>query len=106
MRHKVALIAFAFMILIHTMDMELTRHFIGNEWQREIFYPMSMTIKNVGIYAALWVSRIIMYGYFYFFLMNQHKKWAQHMMITTTILYWAAMTPWLFTLHFLEMPIR
>ena len=106
MRQKTALVFFMLMIVIHTMDMELTRYYVGENWEFETFYPMSMTIKAIGIYKALWVSRIIMYLYFFYFLMNKNKKWVQYAMITTTILYWTAMAPWLFTLGVLEMPAR
>lgn len=90
-------ISFALLIVIHTLDMEFTRVYIGNEWEREVFYPMQTCIKHFGIYPAIWISRIIMYSLFLFYWLYHENKTLQKIMVLSTILYWAAMIQWLDT---------
>lgn len=95
------------MVAIHTIDMELTRHYIGNDWTRETFVPMQLCIKHLGIYPAVWVSRLLIYCFIFWALqtgVNSSKS--RTAFATCTTLYWAAMVPWLFSLHFLTMPIK
>ena len=96
---------FVFLLLfIHTLDMWLTRYCIGNDWDRETFLPMSYCIKWFGIYNSLWISRISMYSMLFLYFLNW-KKWKWHyFLITGTILYWAAMLPWLDTLGYVDWP--
>ncbi len=88
-------ICFALLIAIHTIDMELTRVFIGDQWELETFPPMKYCIKQFGIYNSLWISRIIMYSLFLFYLLNNKNLKLQKVMIISTILYWTAMIGWL-----------
>lgn len=104
MRYAIAMIAFILLISIHALDMELTRHYIGDRWELETFLPMSLTIKELGIHKAVWASRIIMYILFFIFLETNRKPSIQNAMIVGTLLYWTSMIPWLFTLHILAMP--
>ena len=94
----------ALLVIIHAIDMELTRHYIGNAWEREIFPPMSLSIKLIGIHASLWVSRAIMYTLIYLYFLNWKKRYWYYFLITGTILYWTAMVSWLWSLGFLTWP--
>lgn len=51
------------LLVIHTLDMVLTDRCIGDNWENEIFLPMRCCIRHLGIYNALWVSRICTYSY-------------------------------------------
>ena len=96
---------FVFLLLfIHTLDMWLTRYEIGNEWEREIFAPMSYCIKWFGIYGGLWVSRICIYGMLFLYFLNWRKRRWKYFLITGTLLYWASMLPWLRTLGYINWP--
>ncbi len=92
------------LLLIHTADMELTEHYIGNNAQNEAFPPMSWCIAEFGIQKSLWVSRIMVYFYLWFTLLNQHKKSWFYFLILVTILYWTAMIDWSFQLELIEWP--
>ena len=92
------------LILIHTIDMELTRYYIGDNYEIESFPPMSECIKILGIENSIWASRIIMYFYFWLTLMNQNKRRWLYFLIIVTILYWTAMIPWVFQLRILNWP--
>ena len=101
---KVSLLFVFLLLFIHTLDMWLTRYCIGNDWERETFLPMSYCIKWFGIYNSLWISRISMYSMIFLYFLNW-KKWKWHyLLITGTILYWAAMLPWLDTLGYVDWP--
>lgn len=93
------------MIVIHTIDMELTRYYVGNHSENESFPPMRFCIKNFGIDSAEWISRIIMYTYFWFALMNQEKKSWFYFLVLATALYWTAMIGWMFGLHLVGWPL-
>ena len=89
------------LVLIHTTDMVLTQHYIGDDWQRETFLPMKMSIKWFGIYNAVWISRICIYSLIFTYFMNW-KKWRWHyFLICSTTLYWASMVTWLWSLGYL-----
>jgi hypothetical protein len=90
------------MIVIHTIDMEVTRHYIGNEWSHESFPLMRNCIYYFGIRNSVWISRVFMYSCFYLFLCKIDNKYLQKLLVLTTILYWVAMIPWLFKFHILE----
>ncbi len=92
------------LIFIHTADMELTKFYIGNQWQNESFPPMSYSIKHFGINLSVWGSRIIMYTYFMLTLLNQHKRGWFYFLILITILYWVSMIGWVFTLGLCSWP--
>lgn len=92
------------LIAIHSLDMELTRYYIGNNAQSETFPPMRWAIGNFGIDTALWISRAIMYPYYFMTLMNQDKRVWRYALILMTILYWTAMVPWVFQLQLLKWP--
>jgi len=92
------------LILIHTADMEWTKYYIGNNYEHETFPPMSWCIAKFGIDKSLWISRLIMYPYFFMALVNQEKKWWFYFLILVTILYWASMLGWFFQLGFVEWP--
>lgn len=90
------------LIVIHTMDMVLTSHYIGNGWQKETFPLMRLCIREFGIEPSLWISRVFMYSCFYLFLCKSDNKYLQRLLVICTILYWAAMIPWLFSLGIIE----
>lgn len=92
------------LMFIHAIDMLLTEYYIGNKWQYEAFPPMSMCIRLFDIYVALWLSRITMYTYFFMALVNCEKTYWFYFLICITILYWTAMTPWLFQLGLATWP--
>jgi hypothetical protein len=89
------------MVLIHTLDMMLTMHYIGSNWQRETFPLMRLCISQFGIHPSLWISRVFMYCCFYLFLCKSDNKYLQRLLVISTILYWTAMLPWLFSLNYL-----
>jgi len=92
------------LIIIHTTDMELTRHYIGESWEKEGFPIMSLSIKNFGINISLWLSRIAMYSFMYFCLLYSHRYSVRIFLIMITILYWMAMLSWFFTLGIVAFP--
>ena len=102
---KTISILFVFLLLfIHTLDMWLTRYNIGNNYEREIFLPMRHCIKWLGIYNAIWVSRLCIYGMLFKYFLNW-KNWKWHyFLIVSTLVYWAAMLPWLRTLGYVLWP--
>jgi len=86
------------LIAIHTIDMELTTHEIGDQWERENFYLMQLCIKYFGIFHAVWISRIVMYLYFAVSYRYKSNDYFIFTMFLLALLYWAAMIDWLFTL--------
>jgi len=97
MKKLLVWICFIALIIIHTLDMELTRVFIGNDWQNETFPPMSYCIKQFGISNAIWISRSIIYPFFLLILFNHESSKLQKILIVVTILYWVSMIQWLDT---------
>ena len=96
---------FVFLLLfIHTLDMWLTRYYIGNDWNRESFLPMSYCIKWFGIYNSIWISRICIYGSLFLYFLNWRKRRWKYFLVVGTILYWAAMVGWLRTLGYTDWP--
>lgn len=93
------------LIFIHTLDMELTIIYVGNEWQNETFPLMRYCIKNFGIYNAVWISRTIMYLSFYFYWIKRNNEYIQTFMVFGMILYWVSMLSWLFTLGIIPLHI-
>ena len=92
------------LLVIHTTDMILTREVVGNNWQNETFLPMSYCIKWFGIYNSLWLSRIGTYGMLFIYFLNRKSwKWF-YFLVTCTLLYWAAMVHWLWTLGYVSWP--
>lgn len=86
--------------IIHTTDMILTWKYIGNQFEKETFPIMRLSIEHFGIDSSLWVSRTIMYSYFFVALMKEdNKKWL-YFLIIITVLYYTAMIPWLYTLGY------
>ena len=100
----ISLLFVALFVIIHTVDMQLTRHYIGNDWQRETFLPMSLCIKYFGIHISLWISRLLIYPFLFLYFMNWRKRCWYYFLITSTLLYWAAMLSWLWTLGIVEWP--
>ena len=98
----VSLLLLVLLLTIHTLDMLLTEHFIGNDWDTETFPPMRLCIKYLGIYPSLWVSRVIVYSLTFMYLLNWNKRMWFAFLVTATLLYWTAMTTWLFTLGILD----
>jgi hypothetical protein len=101
---KVSLLFVFLLLLIHTTDMWLTRYFIGNEWERESFLPMSYCIKWFGIYNAIWISRIGIYVMLFAYFLNWEKRGWHYFLIVGTLLYWATMIPWIRTLGYTNWP--
>jgi hypothetical protein len=91
-------------ILIHTLDMELTVQYVGNNWQYETFLPMSLCIKFLGIYNAIWVSRIMVYSYMFSCYIFKNCRFITPILLFITILYYVSMVGWLFTLNILAWP--
>lgn len=98
------IIVMALLVIIHTLDMQLTRDFIGNNWEQETFLPMRLCIKYIGIYNAEWVSRIIVYTLMFFWCFNHDKKAWRYLLYIGTTLYYTAMINWLFTLELISWP--
>lgn len=92
------------LIAIHTADMELTHYYIGNDAGCETFPPMSWCISKVGIDTALWISRLIMYPYFFLALLLRKKDWSFYLLVLITILYYTSMLDWTFQLGFWKWP--
>jgi len=101
---KVSLLFVFLLLLIHTMDMWLTRFQIGNDWELEIFLPMRYSIKWFGIYNAIWISRITIYVMLFVYFLNWKKRGWHYFLIVSTLLYWTAMLPWLRTLGYTYWP--
>jgi hypothetical protein len=95
---------FILLVIIHTLDMILTWKYVGEEWWSETFLPMRICIKELGIHNALWVSRIIMYSYFWYAVNSWQSKSVQVSLLIFTLLYWTAMIPWLYTLGYVNWP--
>ena len=93
------------LIVIHTTDMVLTTQYVGDDYMRETFLPMSMCIQKVGIHNACWISRICIYLFIFASLLLENVKWWRSLVVTITILYWTAMVPWLFHLGYLTLPV-
>lgn len=88
-------ICFIVLIIIHTVDLELTTNYIGNNYEQESFVLMAWAIKNFGIYNAVWLSRLIMYPLFFTFLCYQDNKKIQHVVMLLSFLYVTSMWGWL-----------
>jgi hypothetical protein len=92
------------LVVIHTLDMELTTHYIGDSWRDETFLPMRECIRMIGIYNACWVSRICTYTYIFLTLLFWDRRWVRCLLFVVTTAYWAAMVSWLFTLNIVRWP--
>lgn len=92
------------LLFIHTLDMWLTRYWIGDDWDSETFLPMSYCIKWFGIYNAVWISRISIYTMLFLYFLNWRKRGWKYFLITGTILYWVSMISWLRTLGYTDWP--
>jgi len=101
---SISLLFVLLLIIIHTLDMLLTREYVGNDWTRETFLPMSLCIKYIGIYNSLWVSRIIIYSLLFKYMLNWKSRAWYSFLVAGTALYWTAMAPWLFSLGILHWP--
>lgn len=95
---------FFLLVLIHTFDMEVTYRCIGNCWEMETFLPMSTCIRYLGIMNAIWVSRLIMYPYFWVCVHFRRLRWIRTTMGIITLLYWASMLNWPFLLGWIPSP--
>jgi hypothetical protein len=98
----ISLIFVSLLISIHTIDMLLTGHYIGNDWQLETFPVMQLTIRLVGINSALWLSRLCVYSLLYAYFLNWKKYYWHYFLIVCTLLYWATMVSWLFSLDYIS----
>jgi hypothetical protein len=98
----ISLLFVSLLLIIHTADMLLTGHYIGDDWQSETFPIMRLTIRLVGIHAALWLSRLCIYSFLFAYFLNWRKRYWRYFLITCTLLYWAAMVSWLFTLGYVK----
>lgn len=93
------------LILIHTVDMELTTYYIGNQWEHETFPLMRYSIKFLGIYNAIWLSRICTYVFFFVcYLKKENSTWLFAMFLIT-VLYYVAMADWLINLDLVKWPL-
>ena len=93
------------LIFIHSIDMELTTHYIGDQWENETFPLMRHCIKEFGIYNSVWISRVC--SYTFFFLCYLHKKDENiiFMMFLVTVIYYTGMIGWIFNLDIAEWPL-
>jgi hypothetical protein len=82
--------------------MHLTRQFIGNDWQRESFLPMSWMIKNYGIEEAVFICRIVTMALVMLVLTFKKYEFVRDLTIVSNLMYWLIMTNWLFTLGYLK----
>jgi hypothetical protein len=92
------------LVLIHTMDMEFTKHHIGNDWHNETFLPMQICIREFGINNSLWISRGLMYPMFLLFLLFRQRVWVCNILLVVTVLYWTSMLCWIETLGIATWP--
>ena len=93
------------LILIHAIDMELTTHYIGDQWEKETFPLMKMSICYLGVYNSIWISRAIMYTFFYICYLYRTNDRLIFLMFLTNVLYYLAMIDWLFNLNIIEWPL-
>ncbi len=82
------------LVAIHTFDMVVTDRCIGDDWEREMFFPMRLAIHYIGIYNALWVSRLLTYLYLLFCIHNREQRLVRSVLYTVTVLYWTSMLSW------------
>lgn len=92
------------LIFIHTADMELTQYYIGNNAYMEGFPLMRWSIGQFGIEISVWISRVIMYAYFWLALVNRENRWWFYFLLLVTVLYWVSMIPWWFQLGLVKWP--
>jgi hypothetical protein len=92
------------LMFVHTFDMLVTEYYIGENWELETFPIMSICIKTFGIHGAVWLSRAVMYSYFFLALVNSEKKYWFYFLICADVLYWTAMIPWFFQLGLTNWP--
>ncbi len=92
-------------MVIHTIDMELTTYYIGNQWQSETFPLMKLCIKNFGIHNSIWLSRVSTYIFFFICYCYRERDRTIFMMFLITVIYYTAMFDWLFTLDLIEWPL-
>lgn len=93
------------LIAIHTIDMELTIHYIGNQWENETFPLMQLCIKKFGIYHSIWLSRVVTYLYFLISYRYKYSSYYLFFMFLVTVVYYTSMFDWLFTLGLTDWPI-
>lgn len=93
------------LILIHAIDMELTTHYIGNQWEHETFPLMSLCIKQFGINVSIWMSRVACYLYFLVCYNYRNSNYFLFSMFLLVILYYTSMVDWLFTLCLVRWPL-
>lgn len=92
------------LFLIHFVDMELTLMHVGNNPNLETFAPMKYAIGTIGIYNAIWVSKIIAFTYFYIAWLYRNSTKGLALLVLFTVLYYSSMVNWLFSLHILNWP--
>ena len=90
---------------IHFVDMELTTHYIGNQWENETFPLMRHCIKVVGIFNAVWISRIFTYLFFLLCYFYRKKEGLIFIMFLITVIYYTSMVDWIFTLDLIDWPL-
>jgi hypothetical protein len=93
------------LIGIHSVDMELTRYYIGDQWENETFPLMRICIKEFGIYNSIWISRVCTYLFFYICYVHRQNDKVIFAMFLITVLYYMGMVPWLFTLGLVDWPL-
>lgn len=93
------------LFVIHSLDMELTTYYIGNQWNNETFPLMRLCIREFGIYNSVWLSRIATYIFFFICFKYKHYDNILFLMFLITILYYVSMVPWLFLLKLATWPL-
>lgn len=92
-------------IIIHSIDMELTRYYIGDQWETETFPLMRHCIKEIGIHNALWVSRVCTCIFLFMCFLRRKEENVVFLMFLVTVIYYIGMIPWLFKLGLMDWPL-
>jgi len=93
------------LIIIHTVDMELTTYYIGEQWENETFPLMRYCIKQFSISNAVWISKICSYLFFFFCYKYRESRDTVYIMFLITVLYYTSMIDWLFNLDLVNWPL-
>lgn len=93
------------LIAIHSIDMDLTTHYVGDQWEEETFPLMRYCIKEVGICNSIWLSRVCTYVFFFLCYVYRKKDNILFMMFLITVIYYTGMFGWVFRLDLMDWPL-
>jgi hypothetical protein len=92
------------LLIIHTIDMELTSRYVEDNWQVESFPIMRALIRDMGINVAIWIAKLSMFSYFFLsYYMRLSKVWLIQLALFA-VLYYTSMVNWLFVLGIFKWP--